>query len=427
MKHTLQSRGINVCWYFASVGSDGTGSRHGRGAEPITASRTVMQSRTLSTGRLWVRRLSASLRSCAFIAVLAGPAVGAAATSDGSGVGLLAGVFGDHAVLQRDKPIAVWGHAASGEGISISLGQASVHAQADTSGQWRATLPPMSAGGPLVLNVKSDSGRTQAATDILMGDVFLCSGQSNMEMSVERTGDARNEIDNSTNSTIRMLTIQHASAPTPREEFAGPLQWQLAAPATVPQWSATCFYFARELQKSEPIPIGLVHSSWGGSNIRPWLSASAYRTLGDYDLTLSTLSLYAKDEPAAQRQFGEQWAAWWRAKTADRPGSEPWVAALRHGVGQAAPPGLGDWRFWGAGELRGACRADLVSRRTSTSRPVRPVRSSRALCVSTWDPSTRSTRPGSTAMSWATRSATVPSGPTLFPRAHSILATTFSW
>jgi sialate O-acetylesterase len=277
--------------------------------------------------------------------------VTAANVNSGSDTGLLAGIFRDHAVLQRNKPIAVWGQAASGEVVSVSLGQASVRAQADATGKWHAALPPMSAGGPFTLTVQSGSGRTQTASDILTGDVFLCSGQSNMEMSVERTGDARNEIDNSTNSTIRMLTIQHASSPTPRAEFSGPLEWQLAAPATVPQWSATCFYFARELQKSQHVPIGLVHSSWGGSNIRPWLSANAYEAMGGYDLALSTLGAYAKDEAAGQRQFGEQWEAWWRGKTADRPGSEPWV--VRPGAGwRPAPPGLGDWRNWGAGELR---------------------------------------------------------------------------
>jgi sialate O-acetylesterase len=283
------------------------------------------------------------------LAILAAPAAAATGTSDG-GVGLLAGIFRDHAVLQRDKPISVWGHAASGEGISISLGHASVRAQTDISGVWRASLPPMSAGGPFILTVQSGSGRTQTANDVLIGDVFLCSGQSNMELPVERTGDARNEIDNSTNSSIRMLTIQHASSATPRAEFSGPLEWQLAAPATVPNWSAACFYFARELQKTQHVPIGLVHSSWGGTNIRPWLSTAAYRTLGGYDLALSTLSVYAKDEAAAQGQFGEQWEAWWRDKTGDRRGDEPWVA--HHGTGwQAAPAGLGDWRFWGTGEL----------------------------------------------------------------------------
>ena len=92
----------------------------------------------------------------------------------------------------------------------------------------------------------------------------------------------------------------------------------------MPDWSAACFYFARELQKSVHVPIGLVHSSWGGSNIRPWMSAAALRASG-YGPALDILTLYAKDEAAAQRQFAAQWEGWWRARrSGDRSGAEPW-------------------------------------------------------------------------------------------------------
>jgi hypothetical protein len=189
----------------------------------------------------------------------------------------------------------------------------------------------MSAGGPFELQARTQAGRAQSATDVLLGDVFLCSGQSNMELPVNRTGDARNEIATSTNSRIRMVTIEHAASPAPLAEFTSPVKWQLAAPETVPEWSAACFYFARELQKDQPVPIGLVHSSWGGSNIRPWMSAAAFRALGGYDTPLNILELYAKDQPAAQQQFASHWEAWWRDKTGDRPGTEPWAAGSANG------------------------------------------------------------------------------------------------
>jgi sialate O-acetylesterase len=232
----------------------------------------------------------------------------------------------------------------------------------------------MSRGGPFELKAQTASGGVQSASDILVGDVFLCSGQSNMELPVNRTGDARNEIATSTNSRIRMVTVEHAASPTPLAEFGSPLKWQLAGPQTVAEWSAACFYFARELQKDQPVPIGLVHSSWGGSNIRPWMSAAAFRALGGYDTALDILTLYAKDPSAAQRQFAAQWEAWWREKTGDRPGSEPWAVGSANATrpqtnkhqarpqpaGGAnppaewltAPPGLGDWRYWEGAGLR---------------------------------------------------------------------------
>jgi sialate O-acetylesterase len=307
---------------------------------------------------------------------------------------LLAELFQDHAVLQRDKSIAVWGRAASGEAVTISLAATSVRARADSSGRWSAVLPAMSAGGPFVLTAQGESGARQSANDVLIGDVFLCSGQSNMELPVERTGDARNEIAGSANSTIRMLTIVHASSPTPLASLGKPVSWELAAPATVPDWSAACFYFARELQKTIHVSIGLVHTSWGGSNIRPWISASGFRALGGYGPDLDIVAVYAKDPAAAQGQFAGLWETWWRSKTGDRAGTEPWSASVsrrpRTPAGaaftspkagplssaavtsaaltsatltssaltsnaddwQPAPPGLGDWRYWGVGVLR---------------------------------------------------------------------------
>ncbi len=322
-----------------------------------------------------MKRTKSALQSqrrlgCWFLASCALFGAGSA-TGDGGNVGsaLLAGIFRDHAVLQRDRPIAVWGYAAAGEDVTVSLGQAITHTQADAAGHWHANLPAMSAGGPFELKAQTGSGRAQSASDVLVGDIFLCSGQSNMEFPVDRTGDAYSEIATSTNPRIRMVTVEHAASPTPLAEFTRPLEWQLAGPQTVSHWSAACFYFARELQKNQPVPIGLVHSSWGGSNIRPWMSAAAFRSLGGYESALNILTLYAKDQTAAQRQFAEQWEAWWREKTGDRPGSEPWTVESVNGARRMtnkhqarpaptlgewlpAPAGLGDWRYWGVAELR---------------------------------------------------------------------------
>jgi sialate O-acetylesterase len=271
---------------------------------------------------------------------------------------LLSDLFQDHAVLQRERPIAVWGRAAAGEFVTVSLAGASVRAQADAAGSWSALLPAMSAGGPFVLTAQSSSGASQSASDILVGDVFLCSGQSNMELDVLRAGDSRNEIGNSANKTIRMVTIEHANSPLLLSMLQSPLVWQVAAPETVPHWSAACFFFARELQKSIQVPIGLVHSSWGGANIRPWISAATLHEVGGYDPGLAFLRLYATDQAAAQAQFAAQWEQWWRNKSPERRGAEPWSAALpaslapATGGWQRAPDELGDWRFWGVPELR---------------------------------------------------------------------------
>jgi sialate O-acetylesterase len=256
---------------------------------------------------------------------------------------LLDELFQDHAVLQRDHPIAMWGLAAGNEIVTVSLGSATARARADASGRWKVTLPALAAGGPFVLTAQGSSGAHQRANDILLGDVFLCSGQSNMELPVLRAGDSGNEIASAANDTIRMLTVQHASSPETLARFPNSLAWQIAAPATVPDWSAACFYFARELQKSIHVPLGLVHASWGGSNIRPWMSAGALRTIDAYRPALDTLALYAHDQPAAQAQFAAQWEGWWRGQSGDRPGAEPWNPS---GNWQPVPGMLDDWRKW---------------------------------------------------------------------------------
>ena len=290
---------------------------------------------------------------------------------------LLQGIFQDHAVLQRDRPIEVWGHAGNGEEITVSIASSTARARADASGRWSVTLPAMSAGGPFVLTAQGSSGSRQAASDILVGDVFLCSGQSNMELPVRRAGDTDSEIRDSKNDTIRMLNMEHASSLTSQTEFTGSLAWQSAAPETVPAWSAACFFFGRELQKTVHVPIGLVNASWGGSNIRPWMSAAALHANGGYESALGLLALYGKDPAAAQAQLGREWEAWWRGKSGERVGEEPWSVGARAGgppsnasAGrgksassvnaavadvhrwQPAPAQLGDWRYWGVAELK---------------------------------------------------------------------------
>jgi sialate O-acetylesterase len=292
------------------------------------------------------------MRSLIWFALAALLAVSAQAQSPT----LLHELFQDHAVLQRDRPISVWGQAAANEVVTVSLAGATTQARADRSGRWRATLPAMGAGGPYILTARGSSGAQQTASDILLGDVFLCSGQSNMELPVRQAGDSSNEITNSANATIRMLSVQHAISPTPLLHFSNPVAWQSAAPATVPDWSAACFYFGRELQKTIHVAVGLVHSSWGGSNIRPWMSSAALRAIQGYGPALDLLGLYAKDARAAQAAFAGQWEAWWRSKSGERAGAEPWqpraAATTTQNAGgwRPAPAGLGDWRFWsGAG------------------------------------------------------------------------------
>jgi sialate O-acetylesterase len=263
---------------------------------------------------------------------------------------LLNEMFQDHAVLQRDQPIAVWGEALPGEKIAVSINAATVRTRVDASGQWRVTLPAMRAGGPYSLIARAQSGASQSISDVLMGDVWLCSGQSNMELPVSRSLGAASEIDASANNLIRVLTVAHASSPAPLRHFSAPVGWLLAAPATIRDFSAVCYYFARELQKSVAVPLGLIHASFGGSSIEPWLSQAGLRLVGGFDERLDLLRLYAHDPHAGTQGLAALWERWWRARAP--AGSTPWqIGAGDPKEWRDVPLPMRDWKTWGVPEL----------------------------------------------------------------------------
>jgi sialate O-acetylesterase len=260
---------------------------------------------------------------------------------------LLDGVFSDHAVLQRDRPIPVWGRAAAGEGVRVVLGDHEVAATADAAGRWSTTLPALPAGGPYTLEARSEDGARQTVVDVLVGDVWLCSGQSNMAFPVSASVGGAAETRAPARETLRLLTIGQASSPVPLQDFASAVSWQVAGPETIGDFSATCYYFARELQDRLKTPMGLIDASWGGSAIEGWISEAGLRAVGGFEERLDLLRLYTRDAAAANRRMAEMWESWWRSHV---PDSEPWRDATDVGW-RAAPEVLRDWKQWGVPDL----------------------------------------------------------------------------
>ncbi len=265
---------------------------------------------------------------------------------------LLHAMFQDHAVLQRDAPIRVYGRAAPHENVRVSLADHNVQARSDASGRWESLLPALPAGGPYTLSATAQSGATQSANDVLIGDVWLCSGQSNMVLQVHRALDARSEIAGSANDRIRMLSVGETGSVAPLDTFATPVLWKKAAPENTADFSATCFYYARELQKTVDVPMGLIVAAWGGSRIQAWASAEALRTTGDYNDALGVLLRYASDPLTATAEWGKVWASWWRGRPGISQTDEPWNPQRKAGPEwRAAPTKLGAWERWGVPEL----------------------------------------------------------------------------
>jgi sialate O-acetylesterase len=287
------------------------------------------------------------LYACAALAAALAVTASASAATDAL---RLPAMFQDHAVLQRDRPIPLWGSAQPGEDIRIAIAGDQVRVHADAHGHWQAKLPALHAGGPYTLTVTA-GGVTRRIDDVLVGDVWLCSGQSNMELPVRRTLNARAEMADADNDGIRMLKISPDASVLPRADFAMPLAWRKTTPATVGDFSATCYYFARELQKTEHVPLGLIDASLGGARIEAWMSAGALRKVGGYDEALDLLTLYATDPVAAGERWGRIWERWWQGLP-DMAGEQPWKPGQATGAPwRDAPAQLGPWEDWGVPEL----------------------------------------------------------------------------
>jgi sialate O-acetylesterase len=144
---------------------------------------------------------------------------------------LLHPMFADHAVLQRDRPIPVYGQAMPGADVSVQLGGASMSVHADKTGQWRGTLPAMAAGGPYTLRAASGGG-TQEIHDVLVGDVFLCTGQSNMQLSVRAAASATFEIAAAKDDQVRELAVDRVPSAMALTTFTSPVSWKVESPQT---------------------------------------------------------------------------------------------------------------------------------------------------------------------------------------------------
>lgn len=300
--------------------------------------------------RDYTTALRAALAAAALVTGLApaarGQAPGGADAASAQPPSLLAPVFQDHAVLQRDQPIRAWGAAAPGEQVRIRLGGDEAAGRADAAGRWEATLPARAAGGPYTLEARTDSGASQSISDILLGDVWLCSGQSNMEFAVGRSRGGEMAAAQSADQGIRLLTVPHLALPEPATRPGVPGTWQVASPQSVRPFSAACYFFALELRRSVPVPMGLVNASWGGSAIEGWMGPGGLKSAGGFDERLEVLRTYARDQDAANQELGRMWESWWRST----PGGtlEPWQPATAGADGwPAVPEPMRNWKTWG--------------------------------------------------------------------------------
>jgi sialate O-acetylesterase len=182
----------------------------------------------------------------------------------------LPALFSDHMVIQRNLPVHVWGRATPGEAVAVTFQSGAASATADSLGFWSVRLPALDAGGPFTLTVKG--ANTITLRDVLVGDVWVASGQSNMELRLRDALNGPGEIVVSNYPKIRFLQVANQTSPYPLDNVNAGKGWLVSSPETSGSLSAVAYFFARDLQSHEGVPIGLLSSSWGGTPQEAWVS-----------------------------------------------------------------------------------------------------------------------------------------------------------
>ena len=211
----------------------------------------------------------------------------------------LPAVFSDNMVLQRDLAVPVWGWADTGEEVVVTCTGPTFAAKsnsfADANGKWFLKLNAMPVGGPYEMVVEGKNRIT--FKNVMLGDVWVCSGQSNMQWSVSQSDNPEEEIKNADYPNIRLITVPTKSAAVPQDNFDG--KWVPCTPETVKNFSAVAYFFGRTLHNElgQKVPIGLLHTSWGGSSCETWIPEGVVEQYQDYAAIMQRRANHLKDNP----------------------------------------------------------------------------------------------------------------------------------
>ena len=263
----------------------------------------------------------------------------------------LPALISDFMVLKKSAQTPIWGRADPGEKITVTLASQTVSTQSDPDGRWKVIFNlEKSAPGPFDLIVQGIAQKI-TVSDVLIGEVWVASGQSNMEWSLKFTENAKKEIAASTNSNIRQFTVKKNPSVQPLDNTEG--RWEIASPETTANFSAVGWYFAKKLQTELQVPIGILHSSWGGTPSEAWTSPDAIDSVPDLQTTRERQLAQVTEYPLRRKTFVEDLQAWTKkhqredTPTPDAPpfaasdlSTQDWVKVLLPGVVKA--PGLAE-------------------------------------------------------------------------------------
>jgi sialate O-acetylesterase len=215
-------------------------------------------------------------------------------------------IFGDHMVLQRERKDKVWGTAEPGEEITVTIDKQTHKTKAGADGKWSASLDPLPAGGPHTLAVKGKN--SIKFEDVLVGEVWICSGQSNMQWSVNVSNDADLEKLAAKFPKIRLITVPNVGTQEPQSDFNG--KWQPCSPETVGNFSAVGYFFGRQLHQTLDVPVGMINNAWGGSACEAWIRRDLLASDEKYKGLLDRWEVIEKNYPQAKADYDRKLADW---------------------------------------------------------------------------------------------------------------------
>ncbi|MHC4602288.1 MAG: sialate O-acetylesterase [Planctomycetota bacterium] len=220
----------------------------------------------------------------------------------------LPAVISDNMVLQRGMKVPIWGWAEPGEKVEVRFGIYSYgwRTTTDKDGKWMVKISPLQAGGPFEMFIKGNN--TITLKNILVGEVWVCSGQSNMQWSVKGSADAEQEIAAADYPSICLFAVERKVAEQPQSDCVG--SWESCSPQTVPGFSAVAYFFGRELHKELNVPIGLIHTSWGGTVAEAWTSSGALKKLPDFKAAIEKIEQVRVNPELFQKKYERQMLEW---------------------------------------------------------------------------------------------------------------------
>jgi sialate O-acetylesterase len=218
----------------------------------------------------------------------------------------LPSLLSDGLVLQQGMKVNIWGAADPGEQVTVTSGGQQVSAVTESGGQWKVKLGPLNAGGPFTMTIAGKN--TITLHDVLVGEVWVCSGQSNMQMAVSGALNSQDEIARADYPMLRLFTVQDTVAGKPQGDVKG--YWVATRPQTVGAFSAVGYFFGRELLKVLNVPVGIIHSSWGGTPAESWTSRATLESDPEFKSILDSGTKLLSPYPKVFQDFEQQLGQW---------------------------------------------------------------------------------------------------------------------